>query len=59
MTVMCYLQAVAVVLVLRYLFELTAVAGVDDGVQAAVKVPKPENDFEKRVRRTQAAVERT
>lgn len=41
-----------------YLFELSAVAGVDDGVQTAVEVSQPENDFEEGFRRTQAAVER-
>lgn len=44
---------------LAYLLELAAVAGVDDGVQAAVEVSEPENDFEEGFRRTQAAVERT
>lgn len=36
-----------------YLFELAAVAGIDDGVQAAVEVTEPENDFEEGFRRTE------
>lgn len=44
--------------VLRYLFELAAVAGVDDGVQAAVEVSEPEDDFEEGLRRPEAAAER-
>lgn len=36
--------------------ELTVVAGVDDGVQAAVEVAKPENDLEEGVRRTQLRI---
>lgn len=35
-----------------HLFEFPAVAWVDDGVQAAVKVAKPENHFEEGLRRT-------
>lgn len=41
-----------------YLFELAAVAGIDDGVQAAVEVSEPENDFEEGLRRTKTAAER-
>ena len=40
-----------------YLFKLSAVAGVDDRVQAAVEVSQPEDDFKEGFRRTQAAVE--
>lgn len=40
-----------------YLFELAAVTGVDDRVQAAVEVSEPENDFKEGFRRTEAAVE--
>lgn len=40
-----------------YLFELPAVARVDDGVQAAVEVAQPKNDFKKCVRWTKTAVE--
>lgn len=36
--------------------KLPAVAGIDDGVQAAVEVTQPENDFEDGVRRPQADV---
>lgn len=46
------------VAVLCYLLELAAVAGVDDGVEAAVEVSEPENDFKAGLRRTEAAVER-
>lgn len=37
--------------------ELPAVAGIDDGIQAAVEVTEPENDLEDDVRRPQADVE--
>lgn len=40
-----------------YLFELPAVARVDDGVQAAVEVAQPKNDFKKCVRWTKTGVE--
>lgn len=40
----------------RYLFELAAIVRVDDGVQAAVEVSQPENNFEERLRRTKVAV---
>lgn len=40
-----------------YLFELPAVARVDDRIQAAVEVAQPKNDFKKCVRWTKTAVE--
>ena len=40
-----------------YLFELAAVAGVDDGVQAAVEVAQPEDDFEECFGGAQVGVE--
>lgn len=40
------------------LLELSAVAGVDDGVQAAVEVAQPEDHLEQRLRRTKVWVER-
>lgn len=40
-----------------YLFELAAVAGIDDGVQAAVEVTEPENDFEEGFRRTETTAD--
>lgn len=38
--------------------ELAVVAGVDDGVQAAVEVAQPEDDLEEHLRRAQVCVER-
>lgn len=38
--------------------ELAVVAGVDDGVEAAVEVAQPEDDFEEHIRRPQVDVER-
>lgn len=40
------------------LFELSAVAGVDDGIQAAVEVAQPEDHLEERLRGTQVGVKR-
>lgn len=39
-------------------FELSAVAGVDDGIQAAVEVAQPEDHLEERLRGTQVGVKR-
>jgi hypothetical protein len=39
------------------LFELSAVAGVDDGIQAAVEVAQPEDHLKERLRGTQVGVE--
>lgn len=38
--------------------ELTVVAGVDDGVQAAVEIAKPEDDFEEDLRWAQVHIKR-
>lgn len=38
--------------------ELAVVAGVDDGVQAAVEVAQPEDDFEEDLRRAQVHIKR-
>lgn len=38
--------------------ELTVVAGVDDGVQAAVEVAQPEDHFEEEIRRAQVHIKR-
>lgn len=38
--------------------ELAVVAGVDDGVEAAVEVAEPEDDLEEHLRRSQVHVER-
>lgn len=38
--------------------ELPVVAGVDDGVEAAVEVAEPEDDFEEDVRWAQVHIER-
>lgn len=38
------------------LLELAVIAGVNDGVQTAVEVAQPEDDFKERVRKTQALV---
>lgn len=38
--------------------ELPVVAGVDDGVQAAVEVAQPEDDFEEDFRRAQVHIKR-
>lgn len=38
--------------------ELTAVAGVDDGVQAAVEVSEPEDYFEEDLRRSKVHIKR-
>lgn len=43
----------------KSLFKLTAGAGVDDGVQAAVEVAEPEDHLEKCLWRTQAGIEGT
>ena len=39
-------------------FELSAVAGVDDGVETGVEVAQPEEHLEQRLRRTKVWVER-
>lgn len=41
------------------LFEFTAVAGINDGVQAAVEVAEPEDHLKKRLWRPQIGVKRT
>lgn len=41
-----------------YLFELAAVAGINDGVQAAVEVSEPKDNSEEGFRRPQSGVKR-